>query len=139
MKPIKSFTPNARIIYKESLDTGKDWSSICGDLDQFIEKLPNANLANPYVSLIFFVPSNDEFFESEDVWVGREIIGHVAAVEEEYGVYDLDQAEVIETEILNNPYHLMKFWRRRKNSGLKLMEPQIHGEFCGMKGLGQIE
>jgi hypothetical protein len=87
--------PNSRFLYKEAVGVPYSWQGIIRQIDLYIEETPSLHLANQNIILYFFSHTNDEdFHETGEVWVGREITGLVQLSDEEIFIEDFTQTEV---------------------------------------------
>jgi hypothetical protein len=86
--------PNSRLLYKKS-NVASNWMPTLMKIDQAIENHPRLQRASDQFHLYFFKRGN-QMSENEDMWVSREIIGHLNPGElEGLETYDLAKGKAL--------------------------------------------
>ena len=99
-------TPNARLLYKESLESGLDWQSLGHEIDLFLQEMPSLGPVDNSLYLYFFesVESPEELLI--DPWVGKEVVGFAdLEEEEEFVLHDLYRGKILALRLegINRP------------------------------------
>lgn len=86
--------PNSRLLYKKSKGSS-NWMPLLMEIDQAIEDHPRLQRASDEFHLYFFKPGS-ELSAEDDLWVAREIIGHLNPGElEDMETYDLAKGKAL--------------------------------------------
>ena len=129
--PRKITTPNARLLYKISKKTGRDWQKILLQLDTCLEKSP-LQRANPFVCLYYFLPTTNSRFFQEKSWVCREVIGPPRLDDNpDFYLHDLTKTWVWSTPWDNGLEKLVfkKLWKW-ENDIRKTLPPPLADTWC---------
>ena len=98
MGPEFQTTGNSRLLYAQTLGWESDLLRINNAIDELLSHFPGASRSNSDIYNYFFFPPDSADFSHEVAWTGLEIIGFIDENNElpdDYGIYDLDQAEII--------------------------------------------
>lgn|GEM_PF-2305349 len=102
--PLNEMAPHARLLYQRHYspeDVWSSWTGIVKIIDQIVIEQPRLELANSGLYFYFFGK------ESVEAWVGREIIGHMAAPPEGLGLFDSFKGEIFSWEVPESVVHKM--------------------------------
>lgn len=107
-------TSNSRFLYKSSYGLAYDWPEIINSIDLLINSSKNLKLSSPFSLIYFFEnPANELFVETEN-FIGREVIGIVPKIDEEFLAMDLDAGECFRFEYKNKldflPADILEFY-----------------------------
>lgn len=80
---------NARLLYVEDDFLKGHWQKSDEKLFHFIESAPKLQLKIDRTHLYFFA-------DSTEIWVAREVIGHLSALPEEFSFFDVNKGEALE-------------------------------------------
>lgn len=85
--------PHGRLLYTKAKGKKEAWSSLANfqqGLDRIVEEHPRLSYAHQDLFIYFFGP------EAQEVWVGREIVGHMAKPPQGFFLFDSFKGEGFE-------------------------------------------